>query len=143
MSYGKIFLGDPINGAVERAVHRGRVYTLYNRGFVYFAEFTDGPSGLVKIGWSQNPWSRVRELGFEFKEKLVIRELVQVSRGSRLWGTGYKGLERRLHDTFSALRVDLFTGEPSDRGEWFRLSPEQVQAAVSFAKRAVEEARVA
>jgi hypothetical protein len=109
---------------------RGRIYAEWPVGHVYFAamnRFDD----VIKVGWSQNPWSRVVELGFELKEKIRVLRTIDIHRGSPLWGVGYFGLEQQAHRLLLRRRVNPWTLEITDRGEWYRWAVAEVDDLVN------------
>lgn len=84
--------------------------------FVYFA--LSEKSGLVKIGWSGDPVSRMRSLSAV--EKAPVRAVATVECGN-LAGR----MERAAHRFHAEKRVT---------GEWFRISPEEIESAVEHVK---------
>jgi hypothetical protein len=74
------------------------------REYVYFAQ-AGGPEGLLKIGFSKNPWARVSDMQTSNAERI---ELLATERGTL-------DDERALHERFAADRVN---------GEWFAPSQE-------------------
>jgi hypothetical protein len=69
---------------------------------VYFIE---APNGLVKIGFSTNPWQRLGKMKVDCPDELILRSFVD----------GGISEERAFHQRFCSFHV---------RGEWFRLQGE-------------------
>ena len=86
-------------------------------GFVYFAAFDENPF-LVKVGWSRNPWRRVREFRRRGQCARVLTT-IQVDAGSAMAGVRADSLEKRAHRYLSAHRIDPSSGAPCPRGEWY------------------------
>lgn len=80
-------------------------------GFVYMA--ISPADSLVKIGWSTNPFVRIRSLRTGNSQNLALSRIVP----------GTRRLEGVLHKHFAALRV---------RGEWFDDADNQIAAAFSL-----------
>jgi hypothetical protein len=108
----------------------GRMYAQWPSGYVYFATFVDR-NDAVKIGWSQNPWWRVVQLGHEYGTKVRLIETIEIQRGSKYWGVGYDSLEARLHRAMARERIDPWTLEFADRGEWYSLTLDEVAGIVA------------
>jgi len=72
------------------------------RGYIYF--IGDPSSDTIKIGYSKNPWARVKDLQTGRTDKLAVVATVRTTDVS----------ERRIHALFS---------EEHQAGEWFKVSP--------------------
>lgn len=117
-------------------IRRGRWFAEYPEGYVYFATFVE-PRDVVKIGWSQNPWSRMRDLSFQYGAEIKILKMLRVRRGSRHWGVCYGSLESRIHRELARRRVHPWTLEFAERGEWYSMPPSEVEALVANIRRNV------
>lgn len=84
-------------------------------GFLYFVQAETDPNGPIKIGWSENPWSRLRELQQGCWLPLRIVHLIEIKRGDPGWGTGATSHERWFHERFKRLRLE---------SEWYRFEGE-------------------
>lgn len=78
---------------------------------VYFAK---GPTGLIKIGFSESPHSRLGEMGLSSKPVLLANIFSMADWRSRR--AADRDAERTVHQRFAHLRVG--------RAEWFRPAPE-------------------
>jgi len=74
-------------------------------------------NGSVKFGFSKDPNRRVRSLQTGSADELVLLETVSVPQDR------VREYERLLHQEFAHLR---------SRGEWFRISPEDAVAYLSW-----------
>ena len=79
-----------------------------SNGYVYIIE---GANGWFKIGRTKNPVNRINKLGVVLPFPIEINHLIKTDDMYRL--------EKRLHEIFSEVR---------GKGEWFRLSSEDVKA---------------
>lgn len=79
---------------------------------VYFIQ--DPDTGLIKIGFSTNPYERIRMLTYKAKTLLDVLLVIR----------GPKTLEKRLHQRFNPIRV---------QGEWFKPEEELLQC-IDFLK---------
>lgn len=77
---------------------------------IYFIR--KGNSNSFKIGISANPDHRLTQLQYGEQEPLSIYKTIP----------GNRGLERRLHQHFVGHRIN---------GEWFNISPEEIEAIAS------------
>lgn len=106
-----------------------KTYTEWKVGHVYFATFEE-PREVVKVGWSQNPWWRIKALGGMYRAKLRLIDTIEIPRGSKHWGVQSDGLEQRIHRSWARWRVDPLSLEFSDRGEWYAVTLADVQPMV-------------
>lgn len=89
-----------------------------NTSFIYVIGEADSSRKSVKIGISQDPQDRLRQLQTGHPEKLSIHHLEPVEPArARIF-------ERFIHDEIAYLR---------SHGEWFRLTPEEAIGEVRFA----------
>lgn len=95
-------------------------------GFVYFAAFPN-KADVVKVGWSQCPALRVRELGTYSGARPKLLATIEIARTSPRFGTGSASLEYEIHRYLSPRRVDWRTMESTDRGEWYALFGEPLR----------------
>lgn len=86
------------------------------RGYVYFV---GGATGDVKIGYSRNPWARIKELQTANPEKLSVVATIRTTEVS----------ERRVPELFERERVN---------GEWFKRSPVIVKAIKAIRSKSVK-----
>lgn len=77
------------------------------RAFVYVIEHELGP---LKIGVSTNPGQRLKDLQTSCPYELEVRGLIETEQPF--------GVEKRLHEKFE---------DSQKRGEWYDLSPEQLE----------------
>jgi hypothetical protein len=70
----------------------------FNYGFVYLLELRDEAPASVKIGFSEHPMRRIRELrlGYRYGERLHLRACF----------AGEQQVERELHRRFAHLRIE-------------------------------------
>jgi hypothetical protein len=83
---------------------------------MYLYAIKDSHSGLIKLGYSSDPVSRLRELQTGSSSVLVLVHTELVSSDARI-------LERELHRDINHLRV---------RGEWFRLSESSARDLIQW-----------
>lgn len=89
-------------------------YSTKRDGYVYFAQAESGGISPIKIGWSTNPWSQVREAHRWLWFQLEVIGYISVPKDSSYWGPGTNSLEKCLHKIFAKARV---------KREWFTASP--------------------
>lgn len=106
---------------------RGRTFAQWPTGYVYFALMIQRP-GAIKVGWSQNPWSRACGLSSEYGSKIEIVDYVEIERGSPQWGVAYGSLEYSLHRQLARRRCDPIIHEFAERGEWYAMTAEEAHA---------------
>lgn len=80
---------------------------------VYFAM---GPTGAIKIGFSENPHCRLGEMGLGEKPVLLANIVAPRPFDRAAWLRFDRQTERSLHERFAHLRLG--------RSEWFRQAPE-------------------
>ncbi|HET9028794.1 MAG TPA: GIY-YIG nuclease family protein [Candidatus Aquilonibacter sp.] len=69
----------------------------YNYGFVYLLELSDAETQTVKIGFSEHPMRRIREIKANFRYGTNLR--------LRACFVGEQSVERELHRRFRHLRI--------------------------------------
>lgn len=100
-----------------------RQYAEWPVGYVYFATFARecDARDVFKVGWSQNPWHRIRGISYDCGAPVRLIETIEIRRGNKWWGTSYNSLEYLIHDRLAAKRVHPWSLEPMHRSEWYAL----------------------
>jgi hypothetical protein len=93
----------------------------FNYGFIYLLEIAGDPPGTYKVGFSEHPTRRIRELQPQYAGRLRLRSCF----------VGEPQAERFAHRRFAALRIknELFYAHPII-DEYFRTSREQMREKI-------------